>query len=505
MSTYSYGRRRRRILVTQTGPLRSAAAASTVQPPRPVLAKNFRLPVRPTRVLILRTPQLHGAFQGARPPILVVRPQSPRRFSQPIITRTRPLPNIPPPTQRWQPRPLIVPDYTRQGRWRPILARTGPIRFPSPAMPAAPRVGAWRAGPPAALPKLFRTALPARSQSVTPLPRALTVRLPVILWRVRPVVTIRSNPQAQARPVPRSVLPTPLAIVRLRPAMPWRNYIVSIRSELISQRQNRPARATIVPIQPRIIPIRPSIIRTSGAGSILRSQTKPLIVPRPALRIWPQPVRPAARYSLASPAVHGPMPRPLIVGLPRLFSFRALASYKSITAFSKYPTGGQGGGGAVIPPGGSAVPPDLVAAVIAWIRQQPALVSAFGDSPTTQKFGSDLAAPKTGYPYLNFFEPDEDESYETADQTGLVSSVADGTLALEIVASGKLQVRQLSEQVAAVINNAPLTFADGNLIYLYRTTRKFPTVTGTGPGTNVVVFKRYLEFDYKIERWAPVL
>ena len=61
-----------------------------------------------------------------------------------------------------------------------------------------------------------------------------------------------------------------------------------------------------------------------------------------------------------------------------------------------------------------------------------------------------------------FFEPDEDESYETEDQTGLVSSVADGTLGLEIVGSGKLAVRQLGEQLASAINNAPLTFADGD-------------------------------------------
>ena len=152
------------------------------------------------------------------------------------------------------------------------------------------------------------------------------------------------------------------------------------------------------------------------------------------------------------------------------------------------------------------MPPDLVAAVIAWIRQQPAMVTAFGDSVSTPKFGSDISAPGTKVPYLNFFEPEEDESYETADQlTGLVSSVADGMLAMELVGTGKLQVRQLAEQIAAIVNNAPLTFSDGNLLYLYRTERRYPSYKVQGPGSNVVAFKRYLEFKYQIERWSPVL
>ena len=142
-------------------------------------------------------------------------------------------------------------------------------------------------------------------------------------------------------------------------------------------------------------------------------------------------------------------------------------------------------------------------ALIAWIRLQPALVAAFGDSTTTPKFSSDLAPTKTAPPWLEFFEPEEDESYESEDYTGLPSSLCDGTLGCELVGTGKLQVRLLAEQVAAVVNDAPLTFADGVLVYLRRTARKYPTFREAGPGTNVVLYKRYLSFDYKIERWAP--
>ena len=181
------------------------------------------------------------------------------------------------------------------------------------------------------------------------------------------------------------------------------------------------------------------------------------------------------------------MPRPLIFRRP----VRVFNSYRPTISASPFPGSG------------APLPPDLVAAIIAWLRQQQAIVAAFGDSATTPKFGSDLVSTKTAPPYLTFFEPDEDESYESADFTGLPSSLTDGTLGCDLVGTGKLQVRQLAEQVAAVVNDAPLTFQDGVLVYLRRTTRKFPTFTETGPGTNVLIYKRYMEFDYKIERWKP--
>ena len=225
-----------------------------------------------------------------------------------------------------------------------------------------------------------------------------------------------------------------------------------------------------------------------GVGHIPTLPLRPYIVPRPpAGRLWPRLITVASRYPLASPAVHGPMPRPFIS--PRLL--RAFFRYQPIVVQTPFP--GSGG----------PLPNDLVAAAIAWLRLQPSIVAAFGDSTMTPKFGSDLALTKTAPPYLEFSEPDEDESYESADYTGQPSSLTDGVLGLDLVGTGKLQVRLLAEQIAAELNDAPLTFTDGVLVYLRRTTRKYPTFRETGPGTNVVIFKRYLEFDYKIERWKP--
>jgi hypothetical protein len=249
--------------------------------------------------------------------------------------------------------------------------------------------------------------------------------------------------------------------------------------------------------------VRPAILTSSRAGRILPNIPRPFVVRRPPpARIWPAALTPAARYLLASPALHGPMPRPTVLTRPRLFDFRQSASYKTVAQITPYPTWGAN---SVNPPiaGSPTLPNDLVAAAIAWLRQQPAIVTAFGDSTTTPKFGSDLAPRNTAPPYLEFFEPEEDESYESADGTGQPSTVCDGQLGMELVGTGKLQVRLLAEQIAAVLNDAPLTFADGVLFYLRRTKRKYPTFTTPGPGANVVLYKRYLEFDYKIERWKP--
>jgi hypothetical protein len=163
-------------------------------------------------------------------------------------------------------------------------------------------------------------------------------------------------------------------------------------------------------------------------------------------------------------------------------------------------------------PGGSVVPPDLVAACIAWLRLQPAIVAAMGESaaigatPAIIKFYSDIASRSIEPPYLGFFEPTEEESYESADGTGLTSTLTEGLLAFELVGSqamGKLGTRQLAEQISAALNDAPLTFQDGVLVYLRRSMRRFPTFRESGPGSSVVVWKRVCEFDYHIERWAP--
>ena len=57
--------------------------------------------------------------------------------------------------------------------------------------------------------------------------------------------------------------------------------------------------------------------------------------------------------------------------------------------------------------------------------------------------------------------------------------------------------------MAKTLNDAPLTFLDGVLVYLRASDRKYPSFREPGPSGNVQITKRIIEFDYQIERWAP--
>ena len=219
-------------------------------------------------------------------------------------------------------------------------------------------------------------------------------------------------------------------------------------------------------------------------------------------------IGPAARYPIPSPSSSTPLPKitvvwePAVIAGPVRANTLSAARYKATVSKSAYPTFGQN----PVPPlepGPTPIPPDLIAACIAWLRQQPQIVSAFGDSATTPKFVSDILPRSLGPPYLVFYEPHEDEEYETIDARG-PSTIAEGVFHVDLVGTGKFAVRQLAEQVAAALNDAPLTFLDGVLVYLRRSVRHYPTFRTAGPSANVVEFKRILEFEYKIERWAPI-
>jgi hypothetical protein len=515
MKLLTFGRRRRPVQVLQTNPPPPPSTASPIQPPRQV--RSVVVPRRyiPARITVLHTPVFDAPFQGARPLILVGRSPQPRRIPQPLSLHTRSLPNVVPPVINiWLPRPQVVRDLNRPIRWRPFLTRTNPGRLPSPQMPLPATVLTWRPGPPAKRPQVHKTR--PISPSLTQLPKATVVRLPILprwrgrptlahpvfadgtlpvrlpnptvfkvpitAYRLRPVTQARTNASSQARPVPRAVLPA-AQVVRPR-GRPWQSYIVNLSAG--QYRSIPPTRPLVIKL-PRQ-PIRPQLLirKHSGAGKITTLPLQPVLVHPPASRrLWPTAIWPATRYLLGSPAQHGPIPQPKIFPRPVRFWPQAYRASQTVM------------------PGIAVPPPDLVAAAIAWLQAQPAVASAFGSTATALKFGSDLAIRNTPPPYVEFFEPTEDESYETKDGTGLPSSLTDGTLGMELVGTGKLAVRLLAELVASTLNDAPLVFQDGVLIYLRRSTRKYPTFRESGPGANVVIFKRHLEFDYKIERWAP--
>jgi hypothetical protein len=507
---YSSGRRRRRVLVYQTGRPAVGGSATPLHPLRTIVQRVVRQRNIPPRITSIHTPVVHGVFQSARPPIVVARAPQPRRIPAPIVKHTLKTPNQALPNHV-QPRPTIVHDIRYFWRGRPVVINTRSGRIASAIPPRPPLVirppQPRRAPAPVSIHKLH-----AR-QSIQAPPLRLIVRVPLPVPRARPVVVI-TNPRGAAQiPRPRSGTESRILIVRRAPALPYKFYAVSTWTDRIARmpRQPKPLVASAIrgPSRP-LLTITSSYLRSiivsSGAGSIAPRPIRPLIVRPPApFRLPAKLITPVLDNRLKSPTRSDP--RSLI----GVFRRRYGASSVEILSSSYFYRTRVVSPPQPIPPvnppqpGVPPTPPDLIAACIAWLRLNAPIVAAFGDAAATEKFGSDIEARGTAPPYLVFYEPEEDEGYETADYTGSPSSLADGTFFVEVVGPqtlGKLGTRQLAEQVVASLNDAPLTFLDGVLVYLRRSGRKYPTFRASGPGSNIVLWKRIIEFQYKIERYV---
>jgi hypothetical protein len=518
MPVIKTGRRRRPTQVYWTNPPPPPSAGSPTNPPRQVVVRHVRQPYRPRRVTSTHTVLPTGGVgpgPGATPIFIqVYRPRSSlsARFPRPAIYRPL-LGYVPNVTGGGGgggggggagnggliPRVLSVKDLWWAHRFRVFMTRTGPgISFGIAPKPLVSRPVAARRLPPTTV---ARTQF-GRVSIVAP-NRANVVALP---RRPGPTTARRLS---LANPANHPWLPLRPAAIRT-PVPPPRPsiYRVAVGSGPQLPRMRIP-RPLVVPILRR--PARPTrwVQAGSGKGSAGQSiQARPLVARRPpAIRLPYRLIGPALHHPLPSPALHGPMTVPLIVPIPRSPGYgRDQAPGQRFRKYVVYPPQPVPAIGPI------GTPPDLVAACIAWLRLQPAIVAAMGEVPATattpavEKFFSDIAARSVNPPYLGFFEPDEVEGYETEDYTGLNSTLTDGTLAFELVGSqalGKLGTRQLAEAIVAVLNDAPLTFLDGVLVYLRRSERRYPTFRESGPGTNVVMWKRVCEFDFKIERWAP--
>jgi hypothetical protein len=139
---------------------------------------------------------------------------------------------------------------------------------------------------------------------------------------------------------------------------------------------------------------------------------------------------------------------------------------------------------------------DLVAACIAWLRSynSGSVASAFGDTGPTgnSKFQSDDPTNQDP-PYLFFLEPESQESYEN---TG--DSIEQGILAVHIFAGNLRQAKSLSKQVIDALNDVPLAFSSGTLLYL-RNIPKFVRPSSE-PGVGIPVEReRIIGFRYLIE------
>jgi hypothetical protein len=148
--------------------------------------------------------------------------------------------------------------------------------------------------------------------------------------------------------------------------------------------------------------------------------------------------------------------------------------------------------------------PDILAASVAFLRANSLTSVAFGDSASTSKFWTDYAGLNAqtfqpDYPYLVFQEPQESETYESQSETDDGSSLSDGIVDFDVMAPSKTTCRQLSILVAKVLNDAPLIFNDGGLVYFRHMSKTFPKMTEIGIDGQATVFKRTVRFRFLIE------
>lgn len=146
---------------------------------------------------------------------------------------------------------------------------------------------------------------------------------------------------------------------------------------------------------------------------------------------------------------------------------------------------------------------DMLQACASFLRTQPDLVAAFGDAPSADPpviaFWTDFAGTGTPSQFLVLTEPTSTETFESPDSGGEVWSTADGTIAVQVYAESKTQVRQLADMVIDAMNDAALPV--NGLIYFRRTNRQFPVMTGVGPGPDSppTYYSRVVQFRYLIE------
>ena len=116
------------------------------------------------------------------------------------------------------------------------------------------------------------------------------------------------------------------------------------------------------------------------------------------------------------------------------------------------------------------VPYDLVDAVVA--RLQAALVAT---GPLTW-LGTGLAPPETDLPYAEIGEPEDEAEYQSEGEDGWAPYDDRTTIPISIFAPTAKGAKDLANLVEKSLNDAPLTFLAGELLYLRRAARANPAL-----------------------------
>lgn len=410
------------------------------------------------------------------------------------------------------------PAIVRAARRLPI---TGHVTASSAAGPQ-PRVGQPRILPSvvkAAVATLRRpgailaTHMPGLTQ-ITPRPATVVKagRIRALPSAGRIVATLHA-PQFSAPPIPKVVVVS----AGKSPLRPGKLPTILGTAKLAGVQTVTPRPVSIRPGKP---PLRPGTIRKTSlpAGpqpntrsTVVKAANKPpiaapdvvvertplirlIVPPRGIIVPGGKPPRVAGHVlktmpGIASPILHGPMPRAIVVPAGRYPAPRAGRSTFTFTPFP-YPVSG--------------LPPDLPAAIMQWLRQNPTVVAAFGDTATTPKFFGDKATwnKLPEMPYLVYDEIYEGPGlYESADDRGITHLFPEGQFQIAVFTKQKIQGRNLARMLKNVLNDAPLTFEDGILLELRWSEEMSMVADGSpGQGSAPTYYQRVVTFLYRVQR-----
>ncbi|MDR3632622.1 MAG: hypothetical protein P4L84_02230 [Isosphaeraceae bacterium] len=377
----------------------------------------------------------------------------------------------------------------------PVADIVTPVRLPRRSGSALRARTATPPTPPSPVPVALRAGLapriagrqgsavhaPAFTVQATPTPRIVVAGKAPCRVAPRPVLASTAKVAAQLlttpRPVPRLIVPRQIPkrasrVVRIgSPAGPT----PTTPSRVVAPVKRAPSPGRLLEIQSRqriLIPI--PVVDVVDAA----------LLPRRPSRVVDE------QTWIASPFAHGPIPRALIVPSGRWPKRSAPQPLWACNPISWSVTG---------------LPPDLPAAVIAWLRLSPAIVTAFGETLTTTppvyKLFGDWNSTKSPMPYLVYQELFEGPgNYQSPNSRGVVYGFPTGQFQISIFAAGKRQGRVLAEMVAASLNDAPLTFADGVLLELRLDSMHAIPEGDIGPGGVVTAYHFALTFLYRVQR-----
>jgi len=157
--------------------------------------------------------------------------------------------------------------------------------------------------------------------------------------------------------------------------------------------------------------------------------------------------------------------------------------------------GGEFGGSALTLP----LPTDLLAAVADWLESDDDVVMALGhDAEDDPRIFSDEARG-CELPYLVIVDVSDVPSYESLDSDSSIPITQRAQVQVSVFANGKTESKTLAKLVRNSLNDAPLVFDEGVLLYLRLDSDRGIPEPRPGPGSQVTVYHRALTFSAIVE------